>query len=278
MNIFRADLHCHTTCSDGSKTPTEIVELAAEIGLSGLSITDHDSIGAYATAIPIAADLGIELLSGVEFSAAYEGSPVHILGYGFSLTSPAIHDFCKQHVVRRKDRNRDILEALTKLGYPISESDLYKQDPSLEGERSWGRPHIAQAMIKKGYVKDLNEAFKKYIGDGKSAFVSGKTFSVEETIKVIHEAHGFAVLAHPMLFEEESLAIDVLKFPFDGIEAYYARYPIDKQLFWKRVAEEKGLMITGGSDFHGNAKPKITLGSSWVGAETFKKLQQGLLG
>lgn len=274
MNSFRADLHCHTTCSDGSMTPTQLVELAVELGLSGLSITDHDSIGAYATAMPVAAAHGLELLSGVEFSAAHEGSAVHVLAYGFSLTNPLIHDFCRQHVLRRKERNRAIMDLLTKQGFPISEKELYLLDSSLEEDKSWGRPHIAQAMVKKGFVKSSDEAFKKYIGDGKSAFVAGKTFSVAETLQLIHEANGYAVLAHPMLIERQSVARDLMNLPFDGIEAYYARYPIDKQLYWKRIAEEKGWIVTGGSDFHGNLKPNISLGCSWVDEVTFKKLKQ----
>lgn len=274
MNTFRADLHCHTTCSDGSLSPEQIVRLAVENGLSGLSITDHDTIAAYTTAIPVAKELGLKLLTGVEFSAEHKNTSIHVLAYGFSLTNVLIQDFCDQHTLRRRERNQTILTLLKKEGISISEQELHAEyGPSSKG-KSWGRPHIAQAMVKKGFVKSVEEAFRKFIGDGKCAYAPGKTFSVAETIELIHAANGFAVLAHPMLIDKRSVAHDLLNLPFDGIEAYYAKISIERQLHWKRIAEEQGMMITGGSDFHGQLKPNIPLGCSWVNEERFNELMK----
>jgi 3',5'-nucleoside bisphosphate phosphatase len=262
MNEFKADLHCHTNCSDGSASPEEIISLAIQAGLSGLSITDHDSIHAYSTALPVAKALSFLLLSGVEFSAVHRGESVHILGYSFCLNSPDILNFCDQHHKRRTHRNRAILERLGKLGMPIDESDL-GTSPTL------GRPHIALAMISKGYVTSVKEAFIKYLGDGKPGYVSGGCFSVEETINVIHGGKGVALIAHPHLIKNNSLVEQLLKMPFDGLEAYYGRFHLDKQQRWIDIAKKKGWMVSGGSDFHGSIKPEQPLGSSWVDRETF---------
>lgn len=274
---FRADLHCHTTCSDGSLTPEEIIRLAISTGLSGLSITDHDSIAAYAKAAPLANELGIPLISGVEFSASFEGVGIHLLAYAFPLDSGVILEFCQQHAQRRIARNRAIMEKLDEYGFFIKEEDVYSLVGSSDAQKSWGRPHIAQAMVKKGYVKDAAEAFYKYIGEGKCAYTAGKTFSVQETLEVIHAAKGLAVLAHPMLIEKKRLVKELLRMPLDGIEAYYSRLPLDQQQPWIEIGKNRGWLVTGGSDFHGDAKPHITLGCSWVGEEVFHQLQRHAL-
>lgn len=266
MNEFRADLHCHTTCSDGTVSPEDIVLLAIKRNLSGLAITDHDSIHAYPIALPIARKLQFPLISGVEFSSMHNNKNVHLLGYSFSLTSTAIHDFCERHHRRRTMRNNAILEKLAKHGMAISEDEL-GESPTL------GRPHIAMALMKKGYVTSLQEAFHKYIGDGKPCYAPGGYFSVEETIDIIHQAGGFAVIAHPHLIQEPNLVNELLDMPFDGIEGYYGRFPADQQERWVKMGEKRGWLVTGGSDFHGDIKPMQPLGSSWVGEETFRRLE-----
>lgn len=270
MNQFRADLHCHTTCSDGTLNPQEVVKLAKDIGLKGLSITDHDTIDAYATAVAAAQEHDIKLISGVEFSAAYKEISVHILGYCFPFKSELILEFCKKHQARRVERNRAILEQLTKIGLPISNEELSEYSPKAIG--SIGRPHIAYAMLKKGYVPTLQDAFKSYLSEGMPAYVSGNLFSVEETIDLLHRAGGIAIIAHPHLLKGEGIIPTLLKMPFDGIEAYYAKfYPYHNQR-WLNIAKKKDWIVTGGSDFHGETKENATLGSSWVNDETFNLL------
>ncbi len=261
---FRADLHTHSTCSDGSLTPVELVELAHAKGLQGLSITDHDSIDAYQTAIPRAKEIGILLGTGVEFSCQFQEISVHILGYNYRLTDPGIHAFCQRHQERRLKRNRAILEKLARHCMPIDEAEL-------QGN-TIGRPHIAQLMVKKGYIGSIKEAFSHYVGDHKSCSVPSASFSVEETIGVLHQAGGKVFLAHPHLLERGSIVKELLKLPFDGIECYYSRCHLDKEKRWIKIAKERGLLMSGGSDFHGSIKPDIPLGCSWVDEEAFRRI------
>lgn len=276
---FRADLHCHTTSSDGSATPEELVRLAKEIGLSGLSITDHDSVEAYKKAIPLAETLGIQMVSGVEFSTVHNYLSVHILGYAFPLNSTVIQSFCDKHQARRLKRNREILAKLAKQGMPISEEEIMPstshEDPQVK--HTIGRPHIAAAMIKKGFVDSIQDAFKKYLGENKPCYAPGESFSTEETIEIIHQAGGLAVIAHPHLVDDRAILRQLFEMPFDGIECYYAKFPQDANLRWLEIAKKKNWLITGGSDFHGTIKPNIPLGASFVEETHFKALHQHFL-
>jgi 3',5'-nucleoside bisphosphate phosphatase len=265
MSSFRADLHCHTTCSDGTLTPTEVVELAAEVGLQGLSITDHDTVAAYGEAMPVAEKLGIALVSGIELSALHEGASVHILGYAFDLESRPLLELCARCVEWRGERNRAILEKLREAGYPV-------EDEELPDQQVVGRPHIAQALVAKGLISTINEAFRELIGDGCPCYVEGEHVGVEEAIDVIHAAGGLAVIAHPHLIRNQRIVDRLLQMPFDGLEGRYGTMPPWKERRWVRMGEERGWIVTGGSDFHGAVKPHIELGCSWVRDQTFNRL------
>lgn len=270
MNDFRADLHCHTTCSDGTVEPQAIIQLACDLGLQGLSITDHDTIEAYKQALPAAAAKNLPLISGIEFSAVHRHTSIHVLGYSFTLDSPHLQEFCQRHHQRRELRNRAILKLLTFHEMPLSEEDVF----SLSSQHSIGRPHIAWAMVQKGYVSSIQKAFQEYIGEGKPCYVPGQTFSVEETLEMIHQAQGLAIIAHPHLIENSGILKELLHMPFDGIEGYYARFPRQAHERWLKIGANKNWIITGGSDFHGEIKPNLPLGSSWVNEETFQILYQ----
>lgn len=266
---FRADLHCHSNCSDGSMTPKELISHAKEVGLRGLSITDHDSIHAYETAISAAKQEGIALGTGVEFSSVHEGVSVHVLGYDYDLHNIEIQAFCLRHIERRKHRNQKILEKLAKRGIAISMDELETNIP--EGHPV-GRPHIALTMMQKGFVRSIQEAFLHYLGDGKPCYDPGDPMSTEETIEVIHHAGGKAFIAHPHLLRNGRFVEKLLQKPFDGIECYYAKCPSELEQKWVRLAQQKNLLISGGSDFHGAIKPNIPLGCSWVNQETFESI------
>jgi predicted metal-dependent phosphoesterase TrpH len=268
MNEFRADLHCHTTCSDGTVTPTEMIQLACDLGLQGLSITDHDTIAAYEEAFPVAQAKNLALISGIELSATHHQKSVHILAYSFSLQSKTIQAFCQEHHQRREKRNEAILVKLAAQGMPISNEEVLSSEP----DHSMGRPHIALAMVKKGYVDTIQQAFHMYIGEGKPCYVPGNTFSVEETLEIIHRANGLAIIAHPHLIDEVKILRDLLEMKFDGIEGYYARFPATANERWLKIGAHRQWLITGGSDFHGTIKPTLPLGSSWVNEETFTLL------
>ncbi len=241
--------------------------MAHEEGLTALSITDHDTVSAYETALPVAKELGIEMISGVEFSCIHGPESVHLLGYGFALDDAPLKAFCQRHYERRVTRNRLILEKLAEGGLPVEESELSQV------ARTPGRPHIAMAMQARGYVKSVDEAFKRYLGDKGPFFVPGKSFTVSETIEIIHEAGGFAVIAHPHFIKRRSVLRELFRLPIDGLEAFYARLPKNQEDPWARKAKELGWFYTGGSDFHGSAKPHIKLGSSWTQEETYKVLR-----
>jgi 3',5'-nucleoside bisphosphate phosphatase len=270
---FRADLHCHTSCSDGTLSPVELILHAKEIGLQGISITDHDSIAAYDTAVDAAHEAGILLGAGIEFSCDHEGHSVHILGYDVDLKASSITELCNRHAARRTNRNRAILEKLKKKNFFIDEEELkaHFQFSTL------GRPHIAMLMIEKGYVKSLPEAFNLYLAEGKSCFASVDTVSVEETIAIIHQGRGKAFLAHPHGIKQQRLIKSLLKLPFNGIECYYSKCVPNLEEKWIKIAKEKGLLISGGSDFHGETNTKAPLGASWVDEATFHLIFQHLL-
>jgi len=277
-NSFRADLHCHTTASDGSESAETVMQLAKQAGLSALSITDHDTVAAYETAIPAAQQHGILLLPGIEFSTILQGTSVHILGYGFRLDHPAILSLCAKHAERRKNRNLAMLERLDRLGMSLNYEDLTNAIPVELASigRSIGRPHIAFALVKKGYVETLQAAFEQYIGEGRPCFVQGDSFSVDETIDVIHQAKGIAVIAHPHLIKKTELLNELLKKNFDGIECFYGKFPGAAYERWLKIAKYKNWLVTGGSDFHGKAKPNQQLGCSWIGQEPFQAILDSL--
>lgn len=268
--MFRADLHCHSTCSDGSLTPLELVQLAHERDLQGLSITDHDSIGAYPAAIEEGQRLGIEIIPGVEFSTEINQHSIHVLAYAFNLDSDALHALCQRHSRRREQRNAQILENLRRHGMPITQEELMHEGVAAH---VIGRPHIALAMIHKGYVQSFQEAFKKYIGEGMPCFAKGESISTAETLDIIHQAQGKAVIAHPHLIQNTKILKELLKLPFDGIECYYALYPPVVHQKWLKLAAERNWLVTGGSDFHGAIKPHIPLGCSWTPEESFRQLK-----
>jgi predicted metal-dependent phosphoesterase TrpH len=255
-----ADLHCHTQASDGTVSPKKLVELAKEIGLKGLCITDHDTIAAYDEAIDVARELGICLGAGIEFSAIFEGCDVHLLGYDFDLKSSALESLCLKHRARRRDRNARVLEKLRLEGMEISD---------FPQEGNWGRPHIAQAMVSLGYVGSIKEAFHRYLGEGKRCYVQGEAISAEETIDVIHAAGGKAFIAHPHLLMSSFPVDHLLEMPFDGMECYYGNLSKKSADRWVAIAQKKGWLISGGSDFHGSVKPQISLGCQGVDKSTF---------
>jgi 3',5'-nucleoside bisphosphate phosphatase len=258
------DLHTHTTFSDGSDTPGELFEKAKLCGLSGLSITDHDTTDAYYHLPKTDLLIGI----GIEFSCFYQDYSVHILGYDFILDHPAIISMCQRHVDRRLNRNLAILNNLKKLGITISESELYERFH----DRSVGRPHIAQLLVEQGVCNTIDHAFRDYLAEGKKAYAKGDMIQAEETIQVIHKADGKAFIAHPHLIKKQKVIQALSKMPFDGIEVFYARYPKSDVVVWQNLAQKNQWLMSGGSDYHGDMKVFNQLGSSWIEQEPFDKI------
>ncbi|MFV0339079.1 MAG: PHP domain-containing protein [Parachlamydiaceae bacterium] len=265
---FRADLHCHSTCSDGSLTPNELVDLAIKKGLQGLSITDHDAFDAYPEVLNYATQNGLKMVTGVEFSASLNGKSVHILGYGFDPQNKELKAFSGRHRDRRIARNRELLEKLLKEGIPLDENELYASASS----RMIGRPHIALLMVKHGFVKDVRTAFKKYLGDGAKCYVPGPQFTIEETLDHLRRAGGKPVLAHPHLYDGKKFVKKILDKGFWGMECNYGSLTIPQNAPWHSLAAELGLHKTAGSDYHGPYKTNAELGASFVSEEVFTLL------
>jgi predicted metal-dependent phosphoesterase TrpH len=272
---FKYDLHIHSNCSDGTYSPAEILHLAKQQNLKGLSITDHDTIAAYSPELFAEAnELGLTVLTGVEFSAIEKETTVHILGYGFDWRNLQLIEFVERHIKIREERNRAIIAKLAKKGFKITYEDL--ENRRIKPTQVLGRPHIGQILIEKGHVKNLAEAFERYLADGRSCYVESKNPSIEETIKVIQQAGGKAVLAHPHLFKKKRILKEILKKPFDGVECYYAKLSRKDAEGFVSIAKEKKWLITGGSDFHGTSKPFLYLGASFIQDEDFFQLTSHL--
>lgn len=269
IHIKKADLHCHSYYSDGSCSPKELVDVAVKAGFSGLSITDHDVLQAYPEALPYATEQGIVLLPGVELSTVCQNDAIHVLGYAFSPMDESLTQFCRVYRERREVRNQGILDNLKKHGVDVSMDEVKTLSPHAT---TYGRPHIALVMIKKGYVSTVYEAFSKYIGSGKCCYVAGEKWTTEEAIEAVHRANGKAVIAHPHLIKDRRVVKTLLAMPFDGLEGYYSRSSSYENHRWCKIAEERGWIVTGGSDFHGTVRPDVPFGSAWAPEKTVELL------
>jgi len=275
MNDFRADLHTHSLCSDGSLNPTEVLQLAKHVGLKGISITDHDTLEAYdSNLLEEAKRLDILLLPGAELSSQLGNVNLHILAYGRGLLNDSFKSFLKEIQHQRIERNQMILEKLNQNGIEISEKELkeFAQKELPHKSKIIGRPHIALLMLKKGYVTTIQEAFNKYIKDDAPCYAKGAKFNPETIIDHVHKSKGVAIIAHPHFYKSRSFIDKLLNLPFDGIECYYSKIDPFYEKKWVDIATKKRWIITGGSDFHGEIKPHIPLGCSWVNYDTFQSL------
>lgn len=262
------DLHAHTTASDGSCSPRQLVQLAQEVGLEAVGVTDHDTIAGWPEALAASEELGVEVVPGVELSTSYAGGRFHLLGYYVDPQSALISVLDEIQTARRQ-RNEEIFARLKELNVPLEETEVRAIAGREEGEL--GRPHFAQAMLQRGYVSSLQEAFNKYLADGAAAYIPKKVLSPKEAITAIHAAGGVAIWAHPplnrklTLVELEERLRDWVEWGLDGLEVYYFRYTPEEAAWARQVCEQFKLIGSGGSDFHGTAKPDVKLGITNTG-------------
>lgn len=259
--MSRLDLHLHTTHSDGSCTPAEVVGLAHQAGVTALAITDHDIMTGVAEAITAGEPLGIEVIPGVEISSLMGQSELHILGYFLDWRDPLLSERFKTLHDSRHRRNPQIIERLQALGIDIS----YDEVRALAGSDSVGRPHIARALMDKQVVSSAKDAFDRFLADGKPAYVPRDLPSPAEAIQWIKSAGGLAVLAHPtwVKLADHSLIELVRELKtagLDGVEVYYSTHAARQTREYLSLAQQLGLLVTGGSDFHGLTKPDIDVG------------------
>jgi predicted metal-dependent phosphoesterase TrpH len=279
------DLHIHTTASDGTFTPEQVVSHAHQLKLKAIAITDHDTVAGSKEALRSGVPPSLGFLTGVEISStpppSYPGSgSFHLLGYSIRLDDPNLNRTLEKLQQARKNRNPAIINRLNKLGISITLDEVAKET----GEGQLGRPHIAQLMVKKGVVASIDEAFDQFLGTGKPAYVDKQRVECFKAIKIILDAGGVPVLAHPGLLDYKTedqldeLVGKLKKAGIQGMEVYYSGHTQDQTRLYAELAQRHGLLMTGGSDFHGAIQPEIEMGSGQgdliVPYELFEKLIQ----
>jgi predicted metal-dependent phosphoesterase TrpH len=256
-----ADLHMHTTHSDGTLTPVELARLAKAQRVNAVALTDHDTVSGIGELVEETNKLGLEAIPGVELSAIFSPGTLHILGYGFDPEGP-IAQRLVEFQKAREERNPRILEKLKEMGMPLTLEEV-KAISKVHGQL--GRPHIARALEAKGYVSSYAEAFDQYLSKGRPAYISKAGFTAKECVDLIHESGGVAVVAHPiqMRLKEPELRAkikELVELGMDGLEVIHPDHSAEFQTLFSDLADEFGLLKTGGSDFHGTHKPGIELG------------------
>ena len=272
------DLHVHSNASDGTYSPKEVVEYAESKGLYAFALTDHDTVDGIEEAIETARTKIVKVIPGIEISADFGGSDLHILGLNVDYTSEGfvkIVDECRRS---RDERNRKMIEKIREHGMPLTEEIMLERF----GNASVTRAHFARYMMDEGYVSSKEEAFNRYLNPGKPCYVSRERISPEMAIRLILEAGGHPVLAHPLLYKmgHDRLysTINYLKtLGLQGIEGIYSlNTPSDDQKM-EKIAREYGLFLTGGSDFHGSNKPAIDLGTGKGNLRISKELLKNIV-
>ncbi len=257
------DLHCHSTASDGTLAPAEVVQLAKRNNLTALALTDHDTVGGVAEAAEEARKVGIDFIAGIEISAEYPApGTLHILGYGVDPTNPALAKLTETLLAGRDNRNPRIVAKLNELGVAVTMTEWENE----AGGSVLGRPHLAAVLLRKGYVSSIKQAFDKYLGQGAPAYFDKERLTPRQAIERIGASGGLPVLAHPVQLRTENdaqlvrVVKDLFVLGLAGIEILHS----DHDDVWVEkctcLADRFGLIKTGGSDFHGSNKKDIDLG------------------
>lgn len=246
----KADLHTHTTASDGDYPPEKLVKHSQARGLLAVAITDHDTTKGVPEGLKAAQSLDIRVIPGIEISAVYDPGTLHILGY-FREFPGGLEDDLERIQKGRLDRFPKIIERLNGLGLNLTLDDV----TMIAGDAQIGRPHIAKALIKKGYVKDFDDAFDRFLGKGRPAYVEKEKLTWQESIDLIRRHNGISVLAHPFTLELKDAMLKKLVFSMKaaglgGIEVHYPEHTREQTKLYKAIAQEAGLVVTGGTDFH----------------------------
>lgn len=263
----RVDLHVHSTASDGTLAPAAVVRAARAAGLAAIALTDHDTLDGLAAARAAAGPL--EVVSGVEVSVEVAGEDAHLLGYLFDEGSPALADLLAAGRDSRDHRNPRIVEKLRALGLDVTMEEVVAFAASAEVPAgAIGRPHIAGVLVEKGHVSSIKEAFDRYLAEGRPAFEPRRRTTGEAAIRAIHAAGGVAVLAHPVTLRadvREPAVRDLARAGLDGVEVAHSQHDAATRAWVASLAKELDLAPTGGSDFHGAAKPDVAIGTGVAG-------------
>ena len=262
------DLHLHSTKSDGSETPEELVVRGKRLGLMALALTDHDNMGGAEEFLAACRTHGMTGIAGVEISVDIEDQrgTLHVLGYGVNPHHPVLRERLDRVLAGRAVRNEGVLRALNELGLTVTWDEV----ASHAGGNLVGRVHIAQALLHKGYVANVAEAFDLYLAEGRPAYVSRNRLALtaEEGVRAIREAGGVAVVAHPFTWATDERELEIglrslKEMGLGGVEAIYSEYGPEKTVALLRLAKKIGLLPTGGTDYHGLAKPDLEMGKGF---------------
>jgi predicted metal-dependent phosphoesterase TrpH len=276
------DLHCHSTASDGTLPPAEVVRLAVDRGLSALALTDHDTIAGIGEAAAEARKLGLDFLAGIEISAEFpHPGTMHLLGYGVDPQSPTLRDLTKTLLAGRDNRNPKIIAKLQELGVSITMDEMERE----AGGKVLGRPHIAAILLRKGYVSSIKQAFDKYLAPGGLAYFDKERLTPSQAVQMIIESGGIPVLAHPIQLRYQNdaqldrIVKDLIDLGLRGIEVMHSDHDAALIQKYTALADRYHLLKTGGSDFHGSNKANIQLGEAngrRIPREFFDALQSAL--
>jgi predicted metal-dependent phosphoesterase TrpH len=264
-----ADLHVHTHYSDSTFSPQQVVIQANSIGLSAVGICDHDSIDGIASSIRIAKKYEIEIVPGIELTAENDDSEIHILGYFLDWKAAWLKKTLKAMQKDRVKRIRVMVKKLAEHGIVVRAGDIYAG----AGKGSVGRLHVAKVLVNSGLVKSYREVFAKYIGFGKPCYVPHLRYSPKESIELLLKAGAVPVLAHPGTLGKDDCIPELVSCGLRGIEAYHTDQTQSQSKHYEKLAEEHGLIVTGGSDCHGMGKGRILMGGVRVGYEVVEKLK-----
>ncbi|MBP3695985.1 MAG: PHP domain-containing protein [Clostridia bacterium] len=255
------DLHTHSLMSDGSMTPAEVVREAKKAGLAAIALSDHDTVDGVREAMAEGERIGVEVVPAIEFSVQSE-TETHILGYYIDIENPKLLDMLKKVVETRRYRNRETCRKLNELGFDVTLAEAEAIAPN----DFIGRAHFARLLMDKGYTKSVSEGFKLYLENGKYAYCGKQTMTDEEAVRLIKECGGVACVAHLHLTKKSDaelreFLIRLKACGLDGVEGYYTEYTPEMQAKYQALAADLGLIISGGTDFHAQMKPHISIGT-----------------
>lgn len=277
------DLHSHTTASDGVHAPSDNVKLAAEVGLSALAITDHDTVAGIEEAMEAGKKLGIEIVPGVEISTVANGQDIHILGYYVNHRDDRFLERLQELRDTRDRRNELMIERLQQLGLNVTLAEVVEHagkadfSKAQDNGETIGRPHIAAVMLAKGYVGSISEAFDKYLGRDGKAYINPPRITPFQAVDWIREAGGTPVIAHPGLYHDDELVEQIIRYGVDGIEVYHSDHSAEDESRYAAMAARHGLLATAGSDFHGERGGELFhayIGDRKIGIDILQQLNK----
>lgn len=266
------DLHLHSTFSDGSFTPTELIGLAERAGLEFVSLTDHDTVEGVEEFVEAASESPVAAVPGVELSCEIRGGRYHVLGYYLDWERPVLRRTLSYYEGVRRHRVEQMVELLEReTSHRITMEDVERH----AGNTQLGKPHVAKAMVEKGIVGTVREAFDEYLAEGRLLDgVPKERMGVREAVRLIEESSGVPVLAHPIHYEEDLPLDRFAAIGIQGLEVYYADHSMEDKRTYYRQALERDLLVTGGSDFHGDVKPEVEIGDVRLPDLFFQQLRE----